>query len=249
MRFDGKVVLITGAEQGIGRAFAIGFAQHGATVVINYPGAPDKAEAVRAAAAAHGVPAITLQADVSKADQVARMVAEAERQLGRIDVLINNAGIYPRVRVVDMDEETWDAVLGVNLKGTFLCCRAVAPGMMQRRYGRIINLASTMSFTGRERGAHYGASKAGLLGFTRSFALEMAPYGVTVNCIAPGVTNTAQPRYGMTEEELAELARQHPMGRIAEPEDMVGPALFLASDYAAYVSGQVLPVNGAGYFH
>ncbi|MBI4507642.1 MAG: 3-oxoacyl-ACP reductase FabG [Chloroflexi bacterium] len=249
MRFDGKVVLVTGAEQGIGRALALGFASHGASVAINYPAAPDKAEAVRAAAAAHGVRAIAAPADVRYADQVARMVAEVERQLGRIDVLVNNAGIYPRAYVVDMDEQTWDDVLGVNLKGTFLCCRAVAPGMIARRYGRIVTIASTMSFMGRARGAHYGASKAGLLGFTRSFALEVAPYGITVNCIAPGTTNTAQPRYGMTEEELAEVARQHPMGRIAEPEDMVGPALFLASDYAAYVSGQVLPVNGGAYFH
>ncbi|MBI2323191.1 MAG: SDR family oxidoreductase, partial [Chloroflexi bacterium] len=149
--------------------------------------------------------------------------------------------------VIELDDATWDDVLDVNLKGTFLCCRAVCRGMMARRYGRIINISSTAAFAPRERSAAYAASKAGVLGFTRALALEMAPYGVTVNAIAPGVTNTALPRLGLTEEQIAELGRLNPMGRIAEPEDMVGPVLFFASDYAAYVSGQVLPVTG-GFF-
>ena len=247
MRFEGKVALITGAEQGIGRALALGFARHGAGVAINYPAAPDQAEAVRAEAAALGVLAITVRADVRRADQVAEMTAEVERQFGRIDILVNNAAIYPRSRLLDLDEDTWYDVLDVNLKGVFLCCRAVAPGMMARRYGRIVNVSSTAAFVPRERGAHYSASKAGIVGLSRVFALEMAPHGITVNVLAPGTTNTAQPRYGMTEEQLAEAGRQNPMGRIAEPEDMVGPTLFLASDYAAYITGQVLPVNGGAF--
>ena len=247
MRFEGKVALVTGAEQGIGRALAIGFARHGASVAINYPAAPDKAEAVRAEIAALDRPALTVPADVRRGDQVAQMVAEIERQFGRIDILINNAGIYPRSRLIELDEQIWDDVIDVNLKGMFLCCRAVAPGMMARRYGRIVNISSVAAFVPRERGAHYSASKAGIVGMSRVVALELAPYGITVNVLAPGTTNTAQPRYGMTEEQLAEAGRQNPMGRIAEPEDMLGPTLLLASDYAAYITDQVLPVNGGSY--
>lgn len=249
MRFDDKVVLVTGAEQGIGRALALGFAVHGAGVAINYPGVADQAEAVRAEAASLGVAAITVPGDVSRVEDVAAMVGAVERHFGRIDVLINNAGIFPRARLLDLDEDTWDSVLDVNLKGMYLCCRAVAPGMIARRSGRIVNISSVAAFLGRERGAHYSASKAGILGFTRGIALELAPHGITVNAIAPGTTDTAQPRYGHTEDELIEMGRQHPMGRIAQPEDIVGPALFFASDYAGWVTGQVLAVTGGAFMH
>ena len=175
------------------------------------------------------------------------MVQSVEGGLGPIDVLVNNAGIYPRSFVVEMDPHEWDNVLNVNLRGAFLCCRAVVAGMMSRRQGRIVNMSSTGVWLPRERGAHYAASKAGVIAFSRVLAMEVAPFGITVNVIAPGVTNTAQPRGELSEEQLRDIGRQIPLGRIAEPEDIGGPVLFLASDYAAFVTGQVLPINGGRF--
>lgn len=177
------------------------------------------------------------------------MVAAVEDGLGIIDALINNAGIFPRVPFLDMSESDWDRVLGVNLKGSCFCAQAVARRMIAAgRPGSIINLASGAAFRGSPRGVHYCASKGGIVAMTRQMALELAPHRIRVNAIAPGLTDTAQPRYGMNETEIAAAARAVPLGRIAAPEDIAQTAVFLASDNAAQVTGQTWHVNGGSYF-
>jgi 3-oxoacyl-[acyl-carrier protein] reductase len=177
------------------------------------------------------------------------MVAAAERGLGPIDVLINNAGVFPRVPFLEMSESDWDYVLDVNLKGACFCAQAVARAMVAAgRPGVVINLTSGAAFRSSPRGVHYVASKGGVLSMTRAMALELAPYRIRVNAIAPGLTDTAQPRYGSGEAELAEAARAIPFGRMARPEEIAHAAVFLASDNAGFVTGQTLHVNGGSYF-
>ncbi len=246
-RFSGKVALVTGAGKGIGRAFALGFAREGAALVAADLDAPNAAQTAQLVEAAGGA-ALSLQADVSRAVDAKEMVRAAVDRYGRIDVLINNAGIFPRATALDMDEETWDLVLGVNLKGTFLCSQAAARAMVERgQGGSILNVASVAAFRPAVRGTHYAASKAGIVAFTRNLALELAPHRIRVNAIAPGLTDTDQPRAGMGEEEIAAAGSQIPLGRMAQPEDMLPTALFLCSDDAAYVTGQTQHVNGGAW--
>lgn len=247
MRFENTVALITGAEQGIGRAIALAFAARGAAVAIDHPGTPERAEGVRAEAESLGARALAIRADVRDGAQVARMVAFVERELGTIDVLVNNAGIYRRASVVETSDEHWDDVLAVNLRGTFLCSRAVLPGMIARGRGSIVNIASTAIWLPGVGSAAYAASKAGIVAFSRVLALEAAPHGVRVNVVAPGLTDTAQPRGALSEEEFEALGRTVPLGHVGRPEDIAGAVLFLASEDAAYVTGQVLPVNGGRF--
>jgi NAD(P)-dependent dehydrogenase (short-subunit alcohol dehydrogenase family) len=177
------------------------------------------------------------------------MVAAVEHGLGPIDILVNNAGVFPRVGFLEMAEDDWDYVLGVNLKGACFCAQAVAQRMIAAgRTGSIINLTSGAAFRGSPRGVHYCASKGGIVSMTRQMALELAPHRIRVNAIAPGLTDTAQPRYGMNEEEIAAGGRAIPLGRIAEPQEIASAAVFLASDNAGFITGQCLHVNGGGYF-
>src|SRR5262249_18847604 len=244
MRLAGKVALVTGAQQGIGKAIALAYGREGASVVLNYLDNQAAAEESAAQSRALGQRAVTVAGDVSQGLDVRRMI-EAGVALGGLDIVVNNAGIFPRVEFLDMTEAQWDEVLNVNLKGTFLCTQAAAQQMVQRgQGGAVLNLASGAAFRSSPRGVHYVSSKAGIVGLTRAAALELAPYRVRVNAIAPGITDTAQPRYGMSEAELQAAGRQVPLGRMGTPEDVADLALFLASDEPRHITGHTLPVNG-----
>jgi NAD(P)-dependent dehydrogenase (short-subunit alcohol dehydrogenase family) len=249
MQCADKVVLVTGAQQGIGRAIALAFAAAGGDVAVNWLDDENAAREVGDGVRTAGRRAALVRADMADLDAVRGMVAAAERELGSIDVLVNNAGVFPRVPVLEMTERNWDYVMDINLKGAFFCAQAAAKSMVAGgRPGVIINLTSGAAFRGSPRGTHYCASKGGLLSMTRQMALELAPHRIRVNAIAPGLTDTAQPRYGSTEDELAAAGRAIPLGRMATPEEIARSAVFLASDDAGFITGQCLHVNGGGYF-
>ncbi len=243
----GRVAVVTGAQQGIGAAIARAAAEAGASVVVNYLDDEEAAAAIVAAARAAGVGAVAAQANISQPAGAERLMAAAD-EFGGVDILVNNAAVFPRTAFLDMTEADWDGVLSVNLKGPFLCSSAAARRMANAgREGAIVNLASGAAFRSSPRGAHYVASKAGLVGLTRATALELAPHGIRVNAIAPGLADTAQPRYGMTEDEIAEAADLIPLKGLTLPEDVAHLAVFLASAAARRITGQTVHINGGNY--
>lgn len=248
MRCKDNVVLVTGAQRGIGRAVALRFAQEGADVAVNFFEDKAAAEAVAAQITDLGRRCCLVPGDVSRSAEVRQMAANAEDTLGPIDILVNNAGIFPRNAFLEITEETWDAVLTTNLKGAFLCSQEVTRRMVEaQRPGVVINLASGAPYRGAMRSTAYMASKLGIVGLTRGMARDLTQYGIRVNAVAPGVTNTAMPRLGNSEEQLAEIARRLPGGRLAEPEDIADAIVFLATHEARHIIGQLIHVNGGDY--
>jgi 3-oxoacyl-[acyl-carrier protein] reductase len=241
MGLAGRVALVTGAGSGIGEATARRFAADGATVVVNDVDG-ERARAVAGAIEKAGGAARAVGADVTRRADVEAMVGRVVAELGRLDVLVNNAGINRDAMSHKMTEEQWDQVLAVNLKGTFLCAQAALPRMRERGWGRVINTSSIGSL-GNIGQANYAASKAGVIGLTRTLALEYAKYGVTVNCVAPGAVMTPM-LAGVPDPIREKITSQIPVGRIADPAEIAALHAFLASEDAGYITGQVIFVDG-----
>ena len=243
MDFAGKTAVVTGGSRGLGRAICLELAKGGANVVLCYAGNEAAAGETVAACEALGAKALAVRCDVAQADEVKALMDAAVQAFGRIDILVNNAGITRDGLLMMMKEADFDAVINANLKGTFLCMKAVSRLMMKQRYGRIVNLSSVVGLRGNAGQVNYAASKAGVIGMTKSLAKELASRGVTVNAVAPGFIDTdmtaAMPQ-AAREATLASI----PMGRMGAPEDVAKAVAFLASDQAAYVTGQVLAVDG-----
>lgn len=243
MNLTCKVALVTGASRGIGQATAIELAKAGADVVVNFIGNEAVAQETVEKIEALGRKAIKIKANVGDADDVQAMVDEAIATFGHIDILVNNAGITRDGLLIRMKDSDWDEVLNINLKGVYLVTKAVAKLMVKQRAGRIINMTSVSGVTGNVGQANYAAAKAGVIGFTKTCAKELAARGITVNAVAPGFIETAMT--DVLPEKIKEgIAATVPFGRMGQPEEIASVVTFLASDFASYITGQVLNVDG-----
>lgn len=240
---NGKIAVVTGASRGIGKAIAMKFAQLGATVVINYNGSAQKAEEVKQSIIADGGRAVIKQCNVADYDACEAFIKEVIDQFGRIDILVNNAGITKDGLIMRMSEEDFTNVVDVNLKGTFHCIRFASRQMMKQRSGKIINLASVVGISGNAGQVNYAASKAGIIGMTKSAAKELASRGITVNAVAPGFIETEMTEV-LSDKLKEEMRGQIPLARMGQPEDVAKAVVFLASEHASYITGQVLQVDG-----
>ena len=243
MSLEGKVAVVTGGGRGIGRAIALALADAGADVAVAVSRDVAAAEAVADEIRAKGRKAIARQTDVSNAEQAEALVAAAVEELGRIDILVNNAGITRDMLIMRLSEEDWDAVIDVNLKGTYNCTKSAVKRMVRQRSGRIVNVTSVNGISGAPGQANYAASKAGMIGLTKSVAKEVGARGITCNAVAPGYIKT-QMTESLSEELTGAVLKMVPLGRLGEPEDVAGVVNFLCSDAASYVTGQVLVVDG-----
>lgn len=243
MHLDGNVAIVTGASRGIGRAVAFKLAEAGAKVVVNYAGNHAAAQEVEALIKNMGGEALLVQADVSNAEAVEAVVKQTMEAFGRIDILVNNAGITRDGLLMRMKEDDWDAVINTNLKGVFLCTKSVSRIMMKQRSGKIINLTSVVGVMGNAGQANYAAAKAGVIGFTKSMARELASRGITVNAIAPGYISTDMTAV-LPEQVKTEFISKIPLGKLGSPDNVADAVSFLASDAAQYITGQTLHVDG-----
>jgi 3-oxoacyl-[acyl-carrier protein] reductase len=243
MRLKGKVAIVTGAAQGIGKGIALALSKEGAMVVVS--DIMDKTEDVVKDIEASGGEALAIKANVMNGNETEEMAKAAIKKFGRIDIMVNNAGIYPNRSLMDMREDEWDRVIGINLKGVFNCTKAVLAKMAEQKSGNIINICSIAgAVVGFSNLVHYSASKGGVLGFTRAAALELAQYGIRVNAIAPGGVETPGTKVDSTDEALKQFAQAIPMKRIGQPSDIANLVVFLASDDSSYITGQLLVVDG-----
>lgn len=239
----GKTALVTGASRGIGKAIALELAKQGANVAVNYAGSQAKAEEVVAQIKEMGREAIAIQANIAKAEPVANMVKEVISTFGSLDILVNNAGITKDNLMMRMKEEDWDTVIDTNLKGVFLCSKAVMRQMMKQRHGRIINIASVVGVLGNAGQANYVAAKAGVIGLTKTMARELANRNITVNAVAPGFIETDMTDQ-LPSEIKEEMLKQIPLGILGAPEQVANVVRFLASEDSSYMTGQTLHVDG-----
>lgn len=240
---SGKTAFVTGASRGIGRATALRLAQEGAKVALNFSSNIAKAEAVKTEIESAGGEAMLVQGDVSNFAVVTELIKKVVDEWGRLDILINNAGITRDNLLLKMSEEDFDKVIATNLKGVFNCTKVVTKLMMKQRGGRIVNMSSVVGLRGNISQTNYAAAKAGIIGFTKSAARELASRGVTVNAVAPGLINTDMTA-ALPEKIKAVMLQEIPAGRMGTPEDVANAVAFLVSDQAAYITGQVLSVDG-----
>ncbi|OEF98560.1 3-oxoacyl-[acyl-carrier-protein] reductase [Desulfuribacillus alkaliarsenatis] len=238
-----QVAIVTGASRGIGKAVAIELARAGAKVVVNYAGSEDKAIEVKKQIEELGGEAEIFKANVANSEDVGDLVSFAIEKYGKIDILINNAGITRDTLIMRMKESEWDEVIDINLKGVFNCIKAVTRPMMKQKAGRIINLSSVVGIAGNAGQANYVAAKAGVIGLTKTAAKELAARGITVNAVAPGFIETDMTDK-LPESVKEEILKQIPLGKMGQPEDIANTVSFLCSDKARYITGQVLVVDG-----
>ncbi len=243
MSIQKPTALITGAGHGIGRAIALRLAKEGIHIVINYSSSEDEAAELAREAEAFGVETLLVKADISKEEETAKLFEKALTISGRVDILVNNAGITRDNLLLRMSEEDFDRVMDINLKGSFLCMKKAARIMLKQRYGRIINISSVVGLRGNAGQVNYAASKAGLIGMTKSLAKELASRNITVNALAPGMIETKMSEQ-MSDAAKKVMLERIPAGRIGRPEDVANAAAFLASEEASYITGQVLCVDG-----
>jgi len=245
INLEGRKAIITGGSRGIGKATAILLAKAGCDVAINYVKNEQEAINVTKQIEEIGRKCLPVRADVSVLKEVKNMVKEVIQEIGGIDILVNNAGIWTYGEIGKMDGKTWDETLNINLKGMFYICNEVVPGMKKRKRGWIINISSTAGLRGEAFHSHYAASKGGVISFTKSLAVELAPYNILVNCVAPGWVDTDMCEEVFKDKEFKEKIRQSiPLKRIPLPEDIAGPILFLASDLARHITGAIINVSG-----
>ena len=239
----GKTAIVTGASRGIGRAVALKLASLGANIVLNYRSSEEEAIKVLEEVKACGVEALKIKADISKIEEVQSMIDTAKEKFGIIDIMVNNAGITKDTLIMRMKEEDFDSVIKVNLKGVFNCMKCIAPIMLKQKCGRIISLSSVVGLTGNAGQVNYAASKAGVIGMTKSLAKELGSRGITVNAVAPGFIETDMTN-GLSDKYKDEYKKAIPLRRLGKPEDVANVIAFLASDMSSYVTGQVINVDG-----